>query len=79
MSLGDTIQLVTLVTVVIALGLTIWQARQMMKQTALMFTEGRGFVTLQFVGGSDSPPPPPDFVTDVGKKQDAAVKNGLGG
>jgi hypothetical protein len=39
MSLGDTIQLVTLVTVVIALGLTIWQARQMMKQTALMFTE----------------------------------------
>ena len=39
MSLGDTIQLVTLVTVIIALGLTMWQARQMMKQTALMFTE----------------------------------------
>lgn len=47
--------------------------------TVLMFTEGRGFVTLEFVGGSDSPPPPPDFVTDVGQKQDAAVKNGLGG
>jgi hypothetical protein len=47
--------------------------------TALMFTEGRGLVTLQFVGGSDSPPPPPDFVTDVGQKQDAAVKKGLGG
>jgi hypothetical protein len=47
--------------------------------TVLMFTEGRGFVTLQFVGGSDSPPPPPDFVTDVGQKQDAAVKQGLGG
>ena len=39
MSLEDTIQLVTLVTLLIALGLTIWQARQMMKQTALMFTE----------------------------------------
>jgi succinate dehydrogenase flavin-adding protein (antitoxin of CptAB toxin-antitoxin module) len=38
-SLSDTIQLVTLVTIVIALGLTVWQARQMMKQTALMFTE----------------------------------------
>jgi hypothetical protein len=47
--------------------------------TALMFTEGRGFVTLEFVGGSDSPAPPPDFVTDVGHKQDAAVKKGLGG
>ncbi len=47
--------------------------------TVLLFTEGRGFVTLQFVGGSDSPPPPPDFVTDVGQKQDAALKKGLGG
>jgi hypothetical protein len=46
--------------------------------TVLMFTEGRGFVTLEFVGQSDSPPPPPDFVTDVGQKQDAAVKKGLG-
>lgn len=47
--------------------------------TVLMFTEGRGFVTLEFVGGSDSPPPPPDFVTDVGQKQAAAVKKGLVG
>ncbi|WIM87655.1 hypothetical protein PT015_22940 [Candidatus Mycobacterium wuenschmannii] len=47
--------------------------------TALLFTEGRGFVTLEFVGGVDSPPPPPDFVIDVGHKQDAAVKKGLGG
>jgi hypothetical protein len=47
--------------------------------TALMFTEGRGFVTLEFVGAPDLPPPPPDFVTDVGQKQDAAVNKGLGG
>jgi hypothetical protein len=47
--------------------------------TVLMFTEGRGFVTLEFVGAADTPPPPPDFVTDVGQKQDAAVKKGLGG
>jgi len=38
-SLGDIIQVVTLVTVIIALGLTSWQVRQMMKQTAVMFTE----------------------------------------
>ena len=47
--------------------------------TVLMFTEGRGFITLEFLGGSDSPAPPPAFVTDVGQKQDAAVKKGLGG
>jgi hypothetical protein len=44
----------------------------------LLFTEGRAFVTLQF----DGPPsmlPPPDFLNDVGQKQDAAVKKGLGG
>lgn len=46
--------------------------------TILMFTEGRAFVTLEF----DGPPEtlaPPDFVNDVGQKQDAAVKKGLGG
>jgi hypothetical protein len=47
--------------------------------TVLLFTEGRGFVTLEFVGAADTPPPPPEFVTDVGQKQDAAVKKGLGG
>ena len=44
----------------------------------LLFTEGRALVTLQF----DGPPgmlPPPDFLTDVGQKQAAAVKKGLGG
>ncbi len=44
----------------------------------LLFTEGKALVTLQF----DGPPsmlPPPDFLTDVGQKQDAAVKKGLGG
>jgi hypothetical protein len=46
--------------------------------TALLFTEGRAFVTLEFIGPVD-PPPPPDFVVDVGQKQDAAVKKGLGG
>jgi hypothetical protein len=44
----------------------------------LMFTEGRAFVTLEFDGPIDSLAPP-DFVTDVGQKQDAAVKKGLGG
>jgi hypothetical protein len=44
----------------------------------LLFTTGRALVTLQF----DGPPsmlPPPDFLTDVGQKQDAAIKKGLGG
>jgi hypothetical protein len=44
----------------------------------LLFTTGRALVTLQF----DGPPgmlPPPDFVSDVGQKQDAAIKKGLGG
>lgn len=46
--------------------------------TMLMFSQGKAFVELEF----DGPPSalvPPDFVTDVGQKQDAAVKNGLGG
>ncbi len=46
--------------------------------TVLLFTEGKAFVELEF----DGPPGalvPPDFVTDVGQKQDAAVKKGLGG
>jgi hypothetical protein len=46
--------------------------------TILLFTEGRALVTLEFDGPRDSLAPP-DFVTDVGNKQDAAVKKGLGG
>jgi hypothetical protein len=44
----------------------------------LLFTEGKAFVTLEFDGPVDTLPPQ-DFVTDVGQKQDAAVKKGLGG
>jgi hypothetical protein len=46
--------------------------------TVLLFTEGRALVTLEFDGPVDSSPPP-DFVVDVGQKQDAAVKKGLSG
>lgn len=46
--------------------------------TLLMFTEGRALVTLEFDGPRDMLAPP-DFVTGVGQKQDAAVKKGLGG
>jgi hypothetical protein len=44
--------------------------------TVLLFTEGKAFANLEF----DSPlndPVPPQFVTDVGQKQDTAIKNGL--
>lgn len=44
--------------------------------TLLLFTEGRAFVSLEFDGPRDMLAPP-DFVTDVGQKQDAAVKKGL--
>ena len=46
--------------------------------TVLLFTEGKAFVTLEF----DGPPEmlaPFDFVTEVGQKQDEAIKKGLGG
>ena len=46
--------------------------------TLLLFTEGKAFVTLEFDGPRDMLAPP-EFVTDVGQKQDAAVKKGLGG
>ena len=39
MSLADAIQVITLLTVLVALGLTTWQSRQMVKQTALMVNE----------------------------------------
>jgi hypothetical protein len=44
----------------------------------LLFTEGKAFTTLNFVG----PPgmlPPADFVTELGQKQDTAIKNGMSG
>ncbi|AGP64180.1 MULTISPECIES: hypothetical protein [Mycobacterium] len=44
----------------------------------LLFTEGRALATLQFDGPTDTLAPP-DFVSDVGQKQDAAIKKGLGG
>jgi hypothetical protein len=46
--------------------------------TILLFTEGRAFVRLEF----DSAPgetTPADFVTDVGQKQDIALRTGLPG
>lgn len=44
--------------------------------TLLLFTQGRTFTTLEFDGPPDALVPP-DFVTDVGQKQVAAIKNGL--
>lgn len=46
--------------------------------TVLLFTEGRAFAELEFDGPPDALVPP-DFVTDVGQKQDAAIKKGLTG
>jgi hypothetical protein len=46
--------------------------------TILLFTEGKAFVTLQFDGPPDTLAPA-DFVNDLGQKQDAAIKKGLGG
>ncbi len=46
--------------------------------TVLLFTEGRAFVELEFDGPPDDLVSP-DFVADVGTKQDAAIKRGLAG
>ena len=46
--------------------------------TVLLFTEGKGFVNLEF-DSAPNDPVPPQFVTDVGQKQDTAIKNGLHG
>jgi hypothetical protein len=46
--------------------------------TVLLFTEGKAFVSLEFDGPSYALAPP-EFITDVGDKQDAAIKKGLGG
>jgi hypothetical protein len=45
--------------------------------TMLLFTEGKAFVTLEFDGPSYALAPP-DFVTEVGQKQDAVIKKELG-
>jgi hypothetical protein len=44
--------------------------------TVWRFTEGRAFVTLELDGPLNALVPP-DFVTDVGEKQDAAIRGGL--
>ncbi|WP_406815678.1 hypothetical protein [Mycobacterium sp. M23085] len=44
----------------------------------LLFAEGKAFATVEFDGPTDTLAPP-DFVNDVGQKQDAAIKKGLGG
>lgn len=46
--------------------------------TIVLFTEGPAFVRLEFDGPSGALAPM-EFLTDVGQKQDAAVKKGLGG
>lgn len=46
--------------------------------TVLLFTEGRAFAELEFDGPPDELVPP-DFVADVGSKQDGAIKKGLSG
>src|ERR1700744_2580999 len=46
--------------------------------TVLIFSEGKSFVTLEFDGKPDDPVPPA-FATDIGQKQDAAIKSGLAG
>lgn len=46
--------------------------------TVLVFSEGKSFVTLEFDGKPEDPVPPA-FATDIGQKQDAAIKSGLAG
>jgi hypothetical protein len=44
----------------------------------VLFTEGKAFATLNFVGPPDMQPPA-DFVTELGQKQATVIKNGLSG
>jgi hypothetical protein len=44
--------------------------------TILLFTEGRAFARLEF-DGAPGQPTPDDFVTDVGQKQDIALRTGV--
>ncbi len=45
-------------------------------KASLMFTEGKVFVDLEFESPPNDPVPP-DFVLDIARKQDAAVKSGM--
>jgi hypothetical protein len=42
--------------------------------TAVVFTEGKAIVTMEF-DGAPNDPAPPDLVNDLGQKQDAAIKS----
>jgi hypothetical protein len=44
--------------------------------TVLLFTEGKAFTTIEFDSAADDPVPP-EVVTDIGQKQDDAIKKGL--
>ena len=46
--------------------------------TVLLFTEGRALVNLEF-DSAPNDPIDPDIATDIGRKQDAAIKKGLPG
>ncbi len=46
--------------------------------TVLLFTEGKAFTNLEF-DSAPNDPVRPAFVTDVGQRQDTAIKNGLHG
>ena len=46
--------------------------------TVLLFTEGRAVVRLEFDSATGDPMPA-QVVTDVGKKQDIAIRTGLPG
>ena len=45
---------------------------------SVMFTEGKTFVDIEFESAAGDPLPP-DFILDVARKQDAAIKAGLPG
>ena len=47
-------------------------------KSSIMFTEGKAFVSIDFESAVNDPVPQ-DFVLDVARKQDAAIKAGLPG
>ena len=44
--------------------------------TVLLFNEGKSFTTIEF-DSAPNDPVPPEIVTDIGQKQDDAIKKGL--